>query len=68
MDSIKRIARMGYLRNLIPLLQQEITGDQLVLSESPYPEKRNQAQHELTYKVPNLKARIDELNRLEMVR
>jgi len=66
MDS-KRIIRIAYLRNLIPLLQQEITGMQLVLSESPYPELRRQAQHELIYKLPNLKERIQERDRLEMI-
>lgn len=58
--------RIAYLRNLIPMLQQEIKRAQWLLSESPSSQVRNQAQHELTYKVPNLKARIDERDRLEM--
>jgi hypothetical protein len=63
-----RTLRIAYLRNIIPLLQQEITKVQYLLSESPSSAIRKQAQNELAYKLPNLKARIDERDTLEAAR
>jgi hypothetical protein len=63
-----RTLRIAYLRNIIPLLQQEITKVQYLLSESPSSTVRKQAQNELAYKLPNLKARIDERDTLEAAR